>query len=71
MEKRYETICAVCKYKFYAAKSLGHMMGILHAGHGICPACGTSLNLTFNKDEDKMETMEFSEFLSSNNTRQD
>lgn len=52
--KKYDAKCPICEHEFKACKSILHEMGMLSAGHGSCPECSTSINLTFDPKEDKM-----------------
>ncbi|OHW62183.1 hypothetical protein EUAN_12520 [Andreesenia angusta] len=60
--KRYEIECPECGKILWACKSLFQEMGMLDAGHGSCMECGTFLNLTLDKENDRMIAIRFEEY---------
>lgn len=62
--KRYAATCCICGHAFYAALSIMQRnFGVNDGGHGHCPGCNEFLNLTFNPEAQRIETMKWSDYV--------
>ena len=68
--KRYEGICCNCGTKIYACKSLGIEIGWLDTGYGSCIKCDTSLALTFNEENQTVNTILWDDYIKIKKNKQ-